>query len=91
MAQLTTEKPDRTYGVTPRNKDGSERYLLAVCARDLLKIRRGHIWRATVWDHITKQDVRLRSASCGIAGCYCDAVVVSTEDGTRLQAWKGAR
>lgn len=59
--------------LTPRTPEG-DRVHLRVSRSDYQKARRGRRWQATVTNLWTGTRWRLRGASCGLPGCYCDAV-----------------
>ena len=44
---------------------------------DYAKIGRGSKWEAGVTDQDTGKTYLVRGASCGLPGCYCDAVIVA--------------
>jgi hypothetical protein len=65
--------------VTPKKSLSSEsRYKILVSDEDLLKIKRGKRWKATVTDLVTGVDYDLAGCACSIPGCYCDAYMTDT-------------
>lgn len=65
--------------VTPKKSLSSEsRLKILVSDEDLLKIKRGKRWKATVTDLVTGVDYDLAGCACSIPGCYCDAYMTDT-------------
>jgi len=61
---------------TPRLSDSTERMELDLSDEDHAKVLRGRAWEAPVTDLITGRTYLVRGASCGLSGCFCDAVIV---------------
>ncbi len=63
---------------TPRiSASSQDRMHMRLDFRDDAKVTRGRKWRVTITDQDTGQRYLVRSASCGLPGCYCDAVVIA--------------
>ena len=65
--------------VTPKKSLSSEsRLKILVSDEDLLKIKRGKHWKATVTDLVTGIGYDLAGCACSIPNCYCDAYMTDT-------------
>ena len=82
MKELTKAEMVHEKGTnicTPKTSDNSdERIKLLISDEDLLKIKRGKRWKATVTDLVTGVDYDLAGCACSIPGCYCDAYMTDT-------------
>ena len=64
---------------TPRLSSSTEdRARMELNLADIAKIKRGVRWSATVTDQKTNKRYRVKGASCGSPGCFCDAVITHT-------------
>lgn len=62
---------------TPREScDSQARYRMELNSVDILKVRRGSPWSATVTDQSTGRAYDVEGAACSSPNCFCDAVVV---------------
>ena len=72
--------------VTPKKSLSSEsRYKILVSDEDLLKIKRGKRWKATVTDLVTGVDYDLAGCACSIPDCYCDAYMTDTRFSNHIE------
>jgi hypothetical protein len=65
---------ESNFGARIGHGDFEERLAMRLSAEDENKIGRGDLWQAVVTDLNTGKRYLTRAASCGSAGCYCDAV-----------------
>ena len=65
---------ESNFGARVGHGEFEERMAMRLSAEDERKIGRGDLWQAVVTDINTGKKYLARTASCGSAGCYCDAV-----------------
>jgi hypothetical protein len=65
--------------------DGEQRLQIELSAEDQKKIGRGARWQAKVTDLKSGKRYFVRAASCGSAGCYCDAVATELPESERSE------
>ena len=79
MAEYATDA--KRYLFTPRSHDGSERYQWQISEQDMRKAKRGRRWGAFITNLTDGRRYKVRGASCGLRGCFCDAEVVQEDKG----------